>query len=146
MNERLKELIRLMNEFNESDEGIAYFKELNEKHRIEAEIKSKRIEKLVEYLKNQDFDKIMDRMILEHNDDYRDKCYNKGYEPYPNNKLNLFFDFLEKNYHPIEDDTIHNGTFSQTIYFYKGYFFTKMYGQGTATLIYGKDKQRIITL
>ena len=45
-------------------------------------IKEGRFKKFDEWVKTNDFDKLLYLLILQHDDDYKEKCYHKGYEPY----------------------------------------------------------------
>lgn len=100
-------------------------------------------ERFEKYLETHDFDELIYRLILEHNDDYREKCYHNGYEPYPNNKLSFIIEYIKNNTKPIEIKGI-KCEFPNTIWEFKGYYFQLIYGQGVITNIYNKDDNRLI--
>jgi hypothetical protein len=87
----------------------------------------------------------MYRLILEHGEEWREKCYHKGYEPYPNNKLSFLIDFVCHNYDTISVSQLEN-MFHTEIWFFKGYYFRLMYGQGTVFDLYnGKDFKHLLS-
>jgi hypothetical protein len=86
----------------------------------------------------------MYRLILEHDDGYLEICGHKGYEPYPNNKLAFVIDYLVYNYEPIEVLEIEPKHFPSTIYFFKGYYFQTICGQGCFHRIYNKEDMRMV--
>ena len=108
-------------------------------------IKKGRFEKFDMWLEDNDFDQLLYRLILEHDDAYREKCYHNGYEPFMNNKLQFVFDYacdrgkaVKKI--PKELKTI----FAQAVYEFRGYYFEIVWGQGSITAIYNKDDMKRI--
>ena len=57
-------------------------------------IKLNRFRRLEKYLETHDFDNLLYRIILEHNDEWDERCCENGDDPYPNNKLNFVFDYI----------------------------------------------------
>jgi len=102
---------------------------------IRDEILKGRLAKVSAYLKENDFDKIIERICDEHNEEYRAKCYSKGYEPYPNHKFELLYDYIRLNYAHVDNLLIPQDFLSES-YFYKGYWFTTYCGQGCFYRIY----------
>lgn len=106
-----------------------------------------RIKKVKNFLKNNNFDSLIGRLILEHDDNYRDKCYKNGYEPYPNNKLTILFELIQIEGEEIEKIDFKNDThFKNTVYKYKNYYFQFIYGQGTITKIYDQNHENIFSI
>lgn len=128
---------KALEEWVESDAGKAYF----EHKQIVDEINAGRQKRLEEYIKTHDFDKLMYRLILEHGEEWREKCYSNGYEPYPNNKLMFLMDYIFKNLAPIKVPQLDN-PFNNEIWFFKGYYFQATNGQGTVFDIYNGDDFR----
>ena len=136
-----KEMERKLDEFVKSPEGITYF----EKERKKAELKLKRFARFEEWLKHNDFEALMYRLILEHGEEWREKCWHNGYEPYPNNKLSFIIDYVSKNLEPISVSQLEN-MFNTQIWFFKGYYFRLMYGQGTVFDLYnGSDFKHLLS-
>lgn len=131
--------LELLDKFINSPEGDAYFEQM----KVIREIQKGRYVRFEEWLKHNDFDKLLYRLILEHGDDYREKCYHKGYEPHQNNKLAFIFDYIVHHYEPIEVPQLDSG-FSNQVWFFRGYYFQLTYGQGTITQIYNRDDMRQI--
>lgn len=130
-------------EFMESPEGQIHMKEMARKWKEKEERKQIRVKRVEEYLKTCDFDKLIQRLASEHDEAYKDKCYAKGYEPYPNHKLSLLFDFLEENYTYIQNDLIPQD-FLGSCWFYKGYWFTIYCGQGCFYRIYDSNINHVM--
>jgi len=129
----------------ESPEGKKQMEEWFEKRRIENEIKQKRFNRFDEWLKHNDFDKLIQRLILEHGEDYRDKCYHKGYEPYPNQKLGFVIDYVRDRFEEIRVSQLEN-MFNTQIWFFKGYYFRIMHGQGSVFDLYdGNDFKHLLS-
>ena len=85
----------------------------------------------------------MYRLILEHDDDYIDKCYHNGYMPSPNNKLNFVIGYVFDNLAEIGVNEL-DCDFPNDIRQFKGYYFQHIHGQGTITRIYNKDDNRLL--
>jgi hypothetical protein len=102
-----------------------------------------RFAKVEKYLNENGIEQLMSRLIKEHGDDYSDKCYKKGYEPYPNNKLKLLYSYVEENYAPVHNDLIPQDFLSGS-YFFKGYWFTVYCGQGCFYRIYNHKLENIL--
>ena len=123
----------------ESAECTKYFEELEDINQI----REQRFRRLEKWIETNDFDKLMYRLINEHNDNYVGNCYHNGYEPYPNNKLDFLLSYVTKNTEivlvkKLDDD------FTNNIWEFKGYYFQYIYGQGTVIKIYNKDDMRLL--
>lgn len=129
---------KLENWFN-SEQGEAYIK----KERQRGMIKRDRYNRFRQWIIQNDVDALMYRLILEHNDEYREKCYHNGFEPYPNNKLSFIIDFVVDTVQPVDVPEL-NAVFMNTIYPFKGYYIQMIHGQGTITRIYNKEDKRLL--
>ena len=138
--EELRNFKRAIEEFPNTPEGKKYF----EKMGIELKIKKGRYARFEKWLEHNDFEALMFRLIHEHGDDYQEKCMHNGYEPYPNNKLEFLIDYLVHNYEPIEVPEIEPEHFPSTIYFFRGYYFQTICGQGCFHRIYNKEDMRMV--
>ena len=132
--ERFKKIIE---EFPETPEGKLYFENMKSQH----ELKLKRYLRFEEWLKNNDFEALMFRLIHEHNEDYREKCYHKGYEPFPNCKLAFLIDYITHNREDIRVPEL-DCDFSNQIWFFRGYYFQMVWGQGVITNIFNAEDKR----
>lgn len=135
----INEFKKKLDEWVKSDEGKAYFE--NEKRK--SELLSKRFSQFEEWLKHNDFDKLLYRIILKHDNEYKENCYHKGYEPYPNNLLEFIIDYVMTTYEPIVVSEI-DCSFPNTIYFFRGYYFQTIHGQGSFHRIYNKEDMRLL--
>ena len=135
-----KEMEKSLQDFIDSDAGKKYFENVKKIN----DLKVSRYKRFEEWLKHNDFEALMFRLIHEHGDDYREKCYHNGYEPYPNCKLAFLIDYLVHNYEPIEVAEIEPEHFPSTIYFFKGYYFQTICGQGCFHRIYNKEDMRMV--
>ena len=123
-----------MDDFINSPEGDAYF----ENKRVIQEIQEGRYKRFEAYLQTHDFDKLMYRLILEHGEDWREKCYHNGCEPYPNNKLQFIIDYVQHNFEQIRVAQLEN-VFNTQIWFFRGYYFRIMHGQGSIFDLYNSE-------
>ena len=109
---------------------------------ISYEILKGRQKRFEEWLETNDFDKLMYRLILEHNDEYIENCYHNGDEPYPNNKLWFVFCYAMKYGRYVKVKKI--GTGLDNIWEFKNYYFQMIFGQGTLIRLYNKDDMRLL--
>jgi len=126
-----------MGEWADSEEGRAYFNKFWKK----VEIKRGRFLRFTEWLKHNDFDKFMYKLILKHNEEYREKCWHSGVEAHPNNVLSFLISYVVDNSEPVKVPELDNG-FANNIWLFKGYYFQMTYGQGTVTDIYNQEDMR----
>jgi|GEM_PF-5240005 len=61
---------RKLDEWVDSDESNAYF----ENERKKLELKQKRFSRFEEWVKHNDFDKLMYKLVLMHGEEWREKC------------------------------------------------------------------------
>jgi len=126
----------------ESAEGKAYF----EKEKKKNDIKKGRQLRFEKWLEHNDFDKLMYRLILEHGEEWREKCWSKGYEVFMNNKLDFVFHYVTANLEPISVPQIESEHFHCQVWFFKGYYFRIMHGQGSVVDIYnGGDFKHLLS-
>ena len=137
--------INKLREYLESEEGLRKTEEWIRKREKKDQILQKRLLKVEKYLKKNSIESIIDRLIKEHNDSYRDQCYRKGYEPYPNHKFELLFDYIQQNYSEIDNPLIRQDFLSGS-WFFKGYFFTIYCGQGCFYRIYDHKMNIILQI
>jgi hypothetical protein len=131
--------LRLLSEFMDSDEGKAYFEKENQKH----EFQLHRFEHFEEWLKHNDFDKLLYRVVLKHDANYIAKCWHNGCEPYPNNVLTFIIDYVTNTNETVNVQEL-RCKFSNDIWYFKGYYFQMIYGQGVITRIYNREDMRLI--
>jgi hypothetical protein len=134
-------MLKKMDEWVESDDGKAYFENLRKKNEIQ-EGRYRRFEK---WLEQNDFDTLIYKLIYEHGEEWREKCWHNGCEVYPNNKLQFIIDYVFDNYAPISVPQLEN-MFTTDIRFFKGYYFRIMHGQGSVFDLYnGDDFQHLLS-
>lgn len=125
----------------DTDEGKADLKKYFEECNGEDELTQNRYRRFEAWLEDNDFDKLMYRLILEHNDEYQEKCYHNGCMPYPNNKLGFVLNYIGHNFEPINVSEL-DCDFANEIYQFRGYYIQHIHGQGVITKIYNKDDNR----
>jgi hypothetical protein len=131
--------IEKMKEWLESEDAEEYFSKIAEKEALD----EKRYRRFEEWLKTNDFDKLMYRLILEHGDEYIDSCYHKGYMPHPNNKLNFLIAYVVDNHESIIVNEL-DCDFANAVHQFRGYYIQHIHGQGTITRIYNKDDNKLL--
>lgn len=135
----VEEYRKQFKEWSESDAGERHFKKFEDK----MVLKHSRFKRFEEWLKHNDFDKLMYRIILEHDDEYREKAYIDGHEPNRNNKLKFIFDYVIGNTMPIKVPKLKN-SFANEIWEFNGYYFQMTFGQGTVCDVYNKEDLRLL--
>ena len=138
----LDEMSKKFDEILESPETQEYFNKM----KIREDIQEWRFEKFENYLQNNSFDSLLKRCIDEHDDAYRDKCFKKGCETYPNNKMSFIYEYVSSRISPIQVAGITDGMFYTECRFFKGYYFTVTHGQGAFCRICDSDKKDICTI
>lgn len=128
-------------EWIKSPEAAIYF----EKKKENFKILIGRFERFEVWLKNNDFDKLMYRLVLEHGDDWLEKCWHNGFQPYPNNKLKFIISYVTRDDipHPLTIDCL-DVDFPSEIWEFNGYYFQIIHGQGTIIRIYNKEDLRLL--
>ena len=139
-----KAMAKSLKDFAESEKGKAFHKEYFENLKIKQDIQEGRYRKFEKYYESHDFDKLIQRLILENGEKWKEKCWHKGCEPYPTNNLGFLIDYIAYNYEPIEVAEIEPKHFPSTIYFFKGYYFQTICGQGCFHRIYNKENMKMI--
>ena len=131
-------------EWLKTEEGQADMKEYFDDLSYKQKIKEGRFDKFEKWLEENDFDRLLYRLILEHDDEYINKCYDNGYEPYPTRKMQFVFDFVTERVgeevYVKEFDSI----FANKVWEFKGYYFQITWGQGAIITIYNKDDKKKI--
>jgi hypothetical protein len=117
-----------------------YFTKLKE----DKEIVEKRFNIFEKWLENNDFNTLLYRMILKHDDEYRSRCYERGYEPYPNNIMGFIFKYVtQRGGKQVEVRELDN-LFNNKIWEFNGYYFQIIWGQGVILKIFNKEDSREI--
>jgi len=142
---KVKNLTGKLDEWLKSPEANIYF----EKKKKDFLILTGRYKRFEVWLENNDFDKLMYRIILEHGDNWLDKCWHNGIHPFPNNKLKFIIGYVTKDdfQHPLKNDSLDadlDVDFPSEIWEFKGYYFQFIHGQGTIIRIYNKDDLRLL--
>ncbi len=137
-----KQMEKAMDDFINSPEGEAYFENIGK----QLVIKQGRYRRFEKYLETHNFDELMQRLVAENGKDWCDKCYEKGYQPYPNNKLEFLIDYITHNYESVSVPKIESEHFTNQTWFFKGYYVNMMRGQGVFTQVFDNNLNRIIAL
>ena len=74
------------------------------------------------------FPQFLDKIIARHTDKYQNSCYRKGYMPNPRPIMQTLFDLARHEGVPIE---VEGQTFHTERFFYLGYMFNTVHGQGS---------------
>lgn len=91
--------------FLESEEGKKSMDDWFNKLEVKDKILEGRLVKVHDYLKNNSLDVLMERLKEENGDEWCNRCYGKGFEPYPTNLLYLLIDYVnEYGDEPTGDD------------------------------------------
>lgn len=129
---KLKELLN-------SPKIDAYFDEQEKRTKI----KRAHYDRFEKWLENNDFHELMLRLVNEHGEEWKKRCFSKGCEVYPNNKLQFIIDYVIHNYNSIIVKKL-DCDFPNYVWFFKGYYFQIVYGQGSYISVYNNNLQNII--
>ena len=133
--------------FFNSEEGKAQLNLWAEKQDIKETLQKKRFRRFTFYLKKHNLDSLMVRLIAEHDKTYQDKLYNRGYEPYPNNKLSFVMAYAKKHGKHVDNvKGITGSDFSESCYYYNGYYFLTICGQGCFHRIFNDKKKMLLQI
>lgn len=134
-----KSMSEQLKEWFDSDEGQEYVI----KQGMKGEIKEKRFIRFEKYILENSFDDLIERLIAEHNDEYIDKCYSRGCEPYPNRKLAFLFDYISEKSQTVKIPEL-DCDFTNGIWCLGGYYFQIIWGQGAINPIYRKSDMGLL--
>lgn len=142
MESRIRDISKKLKKMLESGEIGEFTKEYIKKRNIQYG----RFQKFEKYLKTIDFDILIYRLVMEHGEEYREKCWANGFEAYPNNKLQFLFDYVV-NRMPCVDVPKIKSDFNDHIYEFNDYYFQIIRGQGVIYTIYnGKNLQVVLQI
>lgn len=130
--EQLKKLIEKKDHFWDDFDDKLKFKRQRYKH-------------VKKYLKNVDFNKLILRLILEHNEKYIEKCIQKSIEPPLTNKMELLFDwlFIPENKESYKVEPVSKKDYHINATMFKHYTFEIIHGQGCLFRIYNSNHELI---
>jgi hypothetical protein len=113
--------------------------------KIKNELTQSRLPKVEAYIQKHGMDSVINLMVREHDKEWCDKCWAKGYETYPNNKFKLLWKWIEETYEPIHNTKIPQD-FLGASYFVNGYWFTIYCGQGCFYRVYNSNLENILQI
>lgn len=125
----MSDMLKKLKAYLESEEGKKSTDEYFKKIALEEKIRKRRLSKLKNYLETNSFDDLMDRMLKENGEEWVDKCYSKGYEPYPTNLLSLIIDLIMER-EQEESYILEDMVFLSGEWIYNGYAVQLFCGQG----------------
>lgn len=135
----------LQEKWKEALSDKSLFAEFAVELKAKQEIKKARFAIIEKYLETTNFDHLIQRIIDEHNDDYRNRCYKRGYEPYPNQKADLLFDYIREHGTDVTGQ-VDDNPFESEAYEFKNYYFQLNRGQGCYWRIFNPNKEDILTI
>lgn len=140
-----KSMIEKLRDFLATDEGRKASEEFWAKIQREDERKIKAKEYLVSISKPK-LDKLISRLIEDNGDEWRDKCWKNRYEPYPTNLMGLLFDGAIAGGKESREALKSKGYFSESVVKFRGYYFSRVYGQGVIFSIFNSKKEEIFSI
>jgi len=143
LKEKMEQYLKDLDDPN--SEASIKLNKYKEKEFKKEEILKTRLNKVKNYLNKNNIDDIIERLINEHDDAYRDQCFKMGYEPYPNNKFSLLLEYIERNYSGINNKNIPQD-FLCSLHFFNGYYFAVYCGQGSMHTIYDSNCKQLLSI
>lgn len=140
------DMLEKLKAFMESPEGEIAMQKFGEemKRKEERETANRlRIEKM--FTSQDSFDILMQKICDMHDSVYEDSCYKKGYQPHPNNVLNVMMNVFEEHGEDIAPFDELTKNFPSELVEYQGWQLAYTFGQGTCISVY-KNKELMIRL
>lgn len=137
----LDESLKNFHVWVESSEGEAYFANI----RKEQEIERLRLDRVERYLETCNIKTLLDRLAAEHNDAYRERAYKRGYEPSPNHKFMLLWNYVSKRLDHVDNERIPQD-FLGGSFFFKGHWFLVYVGQGCFYRVLDYELNELMTI
>lgn len=139
-------MIENLKEFLDSPEG----KESLQKWADKIRRNDDRLEKAHNIIKERGcdfFDSLISREINKYTEEYRNKCYERGYEPYPTRITGTIFAAAGRYYDSIHEEALDefDSHFGGGTVNYMGYQFNWIHGQGTVLRIF-KDGEELLMI
>jgi hypothetical protein len=128
-----------------SPEGQAQVASWRAREDMAYAIQEKHMQRLEAYLETVDFNTFLVRMIDEHDEAYKDRCYKQGFFPKPKYGLTLLFNLAFAT-NTLEDGSDFEGFWDSEVAFYRGYYFAHVHGQGIISKIYNSQKELIFNI
>ena len=128
-----KDMFEKAKAYMESEEGKKSIKEYFNKLELKDKILEGRLLRVNGYLENNSLDKLMDRLKKDNGDEWSDKCYKRGYQPYPTNLFSLMISYANGyGKEPTEEEDMDPNEygFLSSEYILENYKFQTFCGQG----------------
>lgn len=132
-----KSVSEKLKEFLESEEGKKSVQAFIDNENLKSDILEGRFLKFDKYLETNSFDALMDRMKIENGEEHIQKCYDKGFMPFPTNLLGFIIDYASERGEEV-DYNVGGGDFLYSEHEYRGYLFQTYCGQGCFDRIHKK--------
>lgn len=133
----LKDNLKSIDEFLNSEEGQAEMNAWALSHAEKMKLIKSRTVKL-NNCSDEQFEYFMQKVFKDNGEEWKDKCYEKGYEPYPTNLMYLVFDCAKNHGKDISNES--NSIFHENVWFYRGYYFSILHGQGSHSSIMNQQE------
>ena len=139
-------MLEKLREFLDSPEGQASMEKFAQDMAFKDSLQeAQRIRMRKMFHDQESFNTLMEKICAKHDDAYEDRCYAKGYMPYPMHILQTIHNIADHegvDHEPLDSFT---ESFPSDIVSYMGWQFAYTHGQGTVTSVY-KDKELIVSL
>jgi hypothetical protein len=111
-----------------------YFSILAKKKKLQ----SKRFDRFEKWLETNDFEELFQKLLKRNGDERTDWCHKKGSEKYPTPMMQFVCNYVVERLEVINNELL-DGDFSQGTWFFKGYWFQLLCGQGCFWKIYDAE-------
>ena len=92
-------------------------------------LQSKRFDRFEKWLETNDFEELLQRLLKRNGDERTDWCMSRGHMKYPTPMMQFVFDYISDRFEIVNNELL-DGDFSQGTWFFKGYWFQLLCGQG----------------
>jgi hypothetical protein len=131
--EKVKQRLKEWEESGEADKWVKKYAE-------QQDAKDRRSLKL-NSLDDEAFERFMQKVFVDNGEEWKEKCFYNGCEPYPTNLMYLAIDTARLYGEDVSQASADAGaSFPEQVNFYRGYYFSTIYGQGASSSIMTEEQ------
>lgn len=105
-------------------------------------LKQKRFKRFDKWLETNEFEPLLLKLLERNGDERTYRCMSRGYEKYPTPMMQFVFDYISDRLEVVNNELL-DGDFSRGTWFFKGYWFQLLCGQGCFWKIFDGELNEI---
>lgn len=139
----------MSNPFGMTDEQLQELalkiREENEERKRKELITLRRVDEVLNRLNSVERASLVMRLINQNGKNWKEFCYSRGCQPYPTNALGALWTWIENNAEKVDPGEIQSG-FPQIVYYWNGFYFRTMHGQGVVHNIFDSKFRNLLSI